>query len=72
MYQLDYGVRRGRQKPVDEVKTGDRLGLGAAVALELRPNPSEGGQRPIIVEGKPDYILLLVSGLGSGRIRQSY
>jgi hypothetical protein len=45
MYRLDYGVRRGRQKPVDEVKTGDR---------------------PIIVEGKPDDILLFGVRIGLG------
>jgi hypothetical protein len=32
MYRLDDRVRRRRQETVDEVRAGDRLGLGAAVS----------------------------------------
>jgi hypothetical protein len=55
----DDGIRLGRQEAVDEVRAGHRLGLGAPVALELGPDASEREQRPVLVEGEPDDILLL-------------
>jgi hypothetical protein len=41
MDRLDDCVRRRRQKPVNEVRAGDRFGLGAALALELGPDAGE-------------------------------
>jgi hypothetical protein len=35
MVRLDHRVRRSGQEAVDEMRTGDRLGLRASVALEL-------------------------------------
>ena len=52
MDRLDGRVPRGRQKPVDVVRAGDRLGLGASVAIEL--GPASGGfrrERLLIVAG---------------------
>src|SRR6267378_6128845 len=46
------------QEAVDQVRAGDRLQLCAAAALELGPQAAEGEQRSIIVERKPDDILL--------------
>jgi hypothetical protein len=45
------------------VRAGDRLRLGATVAFEPGPEPAKGEQRAIIIDRKPDDILL---GLGSG------
>src|SRR6267378_5928446 len=61
--RLDHCVRGRRQETVDKVRAGDRLGLGATVALELGPEPAEREQRPIIIEREPDDILF---GFGSG------
>jgi hypothetical protein len=41
MDRLDHGIRRGRQEAVDEMRSRDRLGLGAPVALELGPDARE-------------------------------
>ena len=42
--RLDHGVRRGRQAAVEQVRTGDRLGLRAAVwrceSFRGSPGPS--------------------------------
>jgi len=43
MDRFDDRVRCRRQESVDEVRAGDRLGLRAAVALELRPDAGERG-----------------------------
>ena len=56
--RLDNRVRRRRQEAVDEVRAGGGLRLGAAVAPELGPDTSEDRQRPIVVQRKPDDILL--------------
>jgi hypothetical protein len=34
-------VRRRRQEAIDEMRPGDRLRLGATVALELSPEPAK-------------------------------
>jgi hypothetical protein len=34
-------IRRGRQEAVDEMRAGDRFGLGATVALEFGSYPGE-------------------------------
>ena len=47
-----------RQEAVDQMRAGDRLRLGATVALELGPEPAEGEQRSVFVERKPDDVLL--------------
>src|ERR1700730_10984945 len=41
------------------MRSGDRLWFRASVAFELCPDPGEGGQGPIIVEGEPNDVLLL-------------
>jgi hypothetical protein len=51
------------QEAVDQVRTGDWLGLDAAVALVLGPEPAEGEQRSVLIERKPNHVLFLVSGL---------
>ena len=56
---LDDRIRRRRQKPINEVRAWDRLGLRAAVALELGPDAGEGRERPGVIEGKPDHVLFL-------------
>jgi hypothetical protein len=38
MDRRDHRVRRGRQKAVDEMRSGDRFRLSAPVAFELGPN----------------------------------
>jgi hypothetical protein len=35
-----------------------RLGLGAALTVERRPDASEGEQRPVVVEREPHLVLL--------------
>jgi hypothetical protein len=37
---------------LDQVRAGDRLGLGAMVAFELSPDAAKGCQRPTIVESE--------------------
>jgi hypothetical protein len=51
------------QEAVDQVRTGDWLGLDAAVALVLGPEPAEGEQRSVLIERKPTTSFFLVSGL---------
>jgi hypothetical protein len=51
------------QEAVDQVRTGDWLGLDAAVALVLGPEPAEGEQRSVLIERKPNHVLLF--GLGA-------
>jgi hypothetical protein len=50
------------------VRSGDRLGLRATVALELGPDAREGRQRTVIVEREPDHILLLGFRVRLGRV----
>ena len=40
--RFDNGIRRGRQEAVDEMRSGDRLGLGTALAFEFSPDAREG------------------------------
>jgi hypothetical protein len=47
--RLDNRVRRRRQETIDEVRTGDRFGLDAAVSLELGPDAGERAERTILV-----------------------
>jgi len=49
MDRFDDRVRCRRQESVDEVRAGDRLGLRAAVALELRPDAGEREQGAFIL-----------------------
>jgi hypothetical protein len=42
--------------------TGDRLRLGATIALEFGPEIAEGEQRSVLIECKPHHVLLF--GLG--------
>jgi len=53
MDRLDDRVRCRRQEAVDQVRAGDRLGLGATVAFELRPDAGKSCQRPIVIQGDP-------------------
>jgi hypothetical protein len=41
MDRLYDGVRRRRQEAVDEMRPGDRLGLGTALAFEFGPDARE-------------------------------
>src|ERR1700730_8117495 len=41
------------------MRSGDRLWFRASVAFDLCPDPDEGGQGPIIVEGEPSDVVLL-------------
>ncbi len=59
-------VWRRRQEAVDQMRAGDRLRLGATVALELGPEPAEGEQRSVFVERNQTTSFFLVSGFGSG------
>ena len=68
MDRLYDGVRRRRQDPVDKMGTGNRLGLGAAVTFELGPDAGKGGERPIVVQRKPDDVLLFGLGIWFGRV----
>jgi hypothetical protein len=43
-----------RQETVDQVRAGDRFGLGAAVTFELGPEPTEGKQRSVVVQREPN------------------
>jgi hypothetical protein len=57
--RLDYRVRRRGQEAIDEMRSGDRFGLGAAVASVFRLDASESGQRPVIVEREPNDVFFL-------------
>ena len=57
--RLDDRVRRRRKEAVDEVRAGDRLGLGAAIALELGPDAGKGAERSIISQREPHDVFLL-------------
>jgi hypothetical protein len=59
MDRLNDRIRCRRQKAIDQVGTGERLRLCAAIALEFGPDAGKGEQRPIIVEREPDDVLLL-------------
>jgi len=50
-------VRRHRQEAVNQVRTGDRLRLGTAVAFEFGQDPSESQERPIVTEREPHHVL---------------
>jgi len=56
MDRLDNGVWRGCQETVDEVRSGDRHGLGAPIAFELGPDAREGEQRAVLVEREPNGV----------------
>jgi len=58
MYLLDDRIRRRREEAVDVVWPWERLGLRAAIAFEFGPDTGEGEQRPALVEGEPNYVLL--------------
>ena len=66
--RLDHRVRRRRQEAVDEMRAGDRLRLGATVALELGPDAGEGDQRPVVIQREPDDVLLLGLGVRLRRV----
>jgi hypothetical protein len=53
---LPSAVWRLRQEAVDEVRSRDRLRLGAAIAFELGPGASERKQRPVLVEREPNHV----------------
>ena len=58
MDRFNHSVRCRRQEPIDQVRAGDRLRLGATVALELGPEPAEGEQRSVVVQREPNDVLL--------------
>lgn len=53
--RLDHGVRLRRQEAIDPMRSRYRLRLGAS----LGPHTSEGRERSIVIEGKPDHVLFL-------------
>jgi len=58
MDRFDDRVRRRGQEPVDQVRAGDRLRLGATIAFEFGPDTGERERRAILIEREPDDILL--------------
>ena len=52
------------------MRAGDRLRLGATVALELGSQSAEGERRAIIIECEPDDILLSLLPLATDRLAQ--
>ena len=60
MYGEDDRIRLSRQEAIDVMWAGDRFGLGAAVAPELCPYPSEGEERSIFIQREPDIFFSLV------------
>jgi hypothetical protein len=54
---------RRREKAVHEVRAGDRLRFGAAVALKLGPDPSKGKQDLVILSAR-DTRPVLVAAAG--------
>jgi hypothetical protein len=59
-------VRRRRQEAIDLMRPRDRLGLRAAVAVEGRPDARKCERGAVLIERKPDHVLLLGLGLGFG------
>jgi hypothetical protein len=66
--RLDNSIRRYRQEAVDLMRPRYLLRLGAAIAVERRPDAGEGGEGTIIVEREPDDILFLGLGVRPGRV----
>jgi hypothetical protein len=64
--RLDDRVRHRREEAIDKVWARDRLRLRATVTVELGPDAGEGEQGLVVIEGEPDHVLFLVTGLGSG------
>ena len=62
---FDHRVRSRGQEAIDQVRVGDRLRLGATVALELGAELAKVN-RGVIVERKPNHVFFLVCGFGSG------
>src|SRR5450631_1431927 len=58
MYRLDDHVRRGGQKAVNKVRSGDWFRLGPAVTFEFGPDSGEGEQRAVVVQCEPHDVLL--------------
>ena len=50
------------------MRTRDRLGLCATVALELGPDAGEGRERPIVIEREPDDVFLVGLRVRLGRV----
>src|SRR5688500_12171458 len=59
MDRLDHRVRRCRQKSIYLLRPRHWLGLCAAITIERRPDASEGGERSVVVDDEPDYVLFL-------------
>jgi hypothetical protein len=68
MNRLDDGVRRRREKAVHQMRTGDRLRLRAAIAVEFSPDARKTKQRAAFIERKPDHVLFLGLRVWPGRI----
>jgi hypothetical protein len=67
MDRRDNSVRRGRQEAIDKVRTRNRFGLGAAVALELGPEARECRERAIVMSAnQATSFFFLISGFGAG------
>jgi hypothetical protein len=52
-----------RQEAVDQMRSRDRLRLGAAISLELGPDDGERQQRPVVAVRERDDVFLLVLNL---------
>ena len=68
MNRLDDRVRSGGQKAVNKVGSGDGFRLGATVTLELGPDSGEAKQGSVVVQRKPNDILLTGRGIRLRRI----
>jgi hypothetical protein len=68
MDRLDDGVRRCRQKTIDEVRAGDRFRLSPAVAFEYGSQAGEGKRRAVVAQREPHDILLAGVRIGLWRV----
>src|ERR1700677_4286335 len=60
---LTIRVRRCCQESIDQVRTGHRFRLWAAIALERDPEAGEREQRTLVVDCEPNHVLLAGRGI---------
>jgi hypothetical protein len=68
MNRLDGGIRLSGQEAIDLVRSRDRLGLGAPVAVESRLDAGECEQWPIVSKREPNDVFFLGLWIGLGRV----
>jgi hypothetical protein len=66
MDRLDDGVRRRRQEAINLMRSWDRLGLGAAIAIERRPDAAKAVRGRSSLNANQTTSFFFVSGFGSG------